>query len=272
MGTEMKIAATGTLNREGNFLLYHGPYEEILPRMAEDGYDAVELHIYDSGEIDREALWKALDASRVTLTSIGTGSIYEGRHYNLGDRDPKVREAAIRHLEKHMITAGPYGGLVIIGLIAGRFADADSPEQFKRSLTDSLYRLDELAAGYGVKLGFEIMNQFESDYLIRICEGVEFLKEHSFQTLGLHIDTVHMNIEEADIKEAIRGARGFINHVHVADNDRYYPGHAHYNFEETIQALKDIGYAGALALETNNLPSTEISARKSLEYLRRLLQ
>ena len=119
MGTEMKIAATGTLNREGNFLLYHGPYEEILPRMAEDGYDAVELHIYDSGEIDREALWKALDASRVTLTSIGTGSIYEGRHYNLGDRDPKVREAAIRHLEKHMITAGPYGGLVIIGLIAG---------------------------------------------------------------------------------------------------------------------------------------------------------
>ena len=36
MGTEMKIAATGTLNREGNFLLYHGPYEEILPRMAED--------------------------------------------------------------------------------------------------------------------------------------------------------------------------------------------------------------------------------------------
>ena len=81
-----------------------------------------------------------------------------------------------------------------------------------------------------------------------------------------------MNIEEADIKEAIRGARGFISHVHVADNDRYYPGHAHYNFEETIQALKDIGYAGALALETNNLPSTQVSARKSLEYLRRLLQ
>ena len=45
-----------------------------------------------------------------------------------------------------------------------------------------------------------------------------------------------------------------------------------YNFEETIQALKDIGYAGALALETNNLPSTQVSARKSLEYLRRLLQ
>ena len=58
----------------------------------------------------------------------------------------------------------------------------------------------------------------------------------------------------------------------LADNDRWYPGHAHYNFKETLQALKDIHYSGALALETNCLPSEEVSARKSLQYLQMLME
>ena len=88
--------------------------------------------------------------------------MYESRHYNLGDRDPAVREAAVEHLRQHMLTARPLKALVIIGLVAGRFSDADSPEQFKENLKDSLHKLDSLAVRYGVPLGFEIMNRFES--------------------------------------------------------------------------------------------------------------
>ena len=81
-----------------------------------------------------------------------------------------------------------------------------------------------------------------------------------------------MNIEEADIGAAIRSARGMVGHVHIADNDRYYPGHGHYNFYETIKALDDIGYQGTLALETNNLPDWRTSAGKSLAYMEQLLE
>ena len=115
------------------------------------------------------------------------------------------------------------------------------------------------------------MKRFESDYLTTIAEGVEYLKKEKFQKLLLHIDTFHMNIEEAHIGDAIRAGKGYIGHVHVADNDRWYPGHAHYDFLETIQALKAIGYDGALALETNCEPDTRTCARKSLEYLKRIL-
>ena len=162
--------------------------------------------------------------------------------------------------------------LVILGLVAGRFSDChDDGEEFKKNLTDSLHKLDDLAVHYQVRLGFEIMNRFESDYLTTIAEGVEYLKKEKFQKLLLHIDTVHMNIEEAHIGDAIRAGKGYIGHVHVADNDRWYPGHAHYDFQETIQALKEIGYDGALALETNCEPDTRTCARKSLEYLKRIL-
>ena len=268
----MRIATTGTLNTGDTFLVFHGPYKEIIPRMAAAGYDAVEMHIFDSAAIDRKELWDTLKENGMTLTSIGTGSVYGRKHYNLADHDPAVLKEAIKHLEQHMITAEPDQSLVILGLVAGRFSDCSGPEEFKANLEDSLYQLDRLAQSHDVKLGFEIMNQFESDYLTTIAEGVDYLKAHDFKRIRLHIDTVHMNIEEADIGAAIRKAEGYIGHVHLADNDRWYPGHAHYNFKETLQALKDIHYSGALALETNCLPSEEVSARKSLRYLQMLME
>ena len=56
----MIISTTGTLSQDDNFLVYHGPYAEIIPQMAEDGYQGVEMHIFDSAEIDRQELWSLL--------------------------------------------------------------------------------------------------------------------------------------------------------------------------------------------------------------------
>lgn len=50
----MIVATTGTEDRNSDFLVYHGPYREIIPRMAACGYQAAELHITDSKEIDRQ--------------------------------------------------------------------------------------------------------------------------------------------------------------------------------------------------------------------------
>lgn len=267
----MVIATTGTADGNGSFLVYHGPYREIVPRMSACGYRAVEMHIADSAEIDRQELWGILNDYGMRLTSIGTGSAYTNRHYNLVDQNPAVRHSAIRHLEQHMITGEPDHAVIIIGLMVGRVEDCSGKEEFWLNLEESLNRLDRLAVLHDVWLGFEITNRYERDCLIRIRQGVEYLKSHNWKRIMLHIDTVHMNIEEANIREAILGAKGHIGHVHIADNDRWYPGHAHYPFLETLQALKDIGYEGALALETNCLPSERISAEKSLAYLEALL-
>ena len=268
----MIIATTGTSERDSDFLVYHGPYREIIPRMSACGYTAVEMHIDDSSKINRRELWDTLKAYGMRLTSIGTGSVYAQKHYNLVDRNAAVRRAAICHLEEHMVTAEPDHGLVIIGLITGRLSDCSCKAEFDENLEDSLYRLDELAKAHDVRLGFELTNRYERNCLTKIAEGVEYLKSHNYGRISLHLDTVHMNIEEADIREAILGGRGYIGHVHIADNDRWYPGHAHYPFLETLQALKDIGYEGVLALETNCLPSEQISAEKSLAYLRAMLE
>ena len=115
------------------------------------------------------------------------------------------------------------------------------------------------------------MNRFESDWLHQIEDGVNYLKANDFKRIKLHIDTFHMNIEESDIGAAIRAAKGYIGHVHLADSDRWYPGHGHYDFKETLQALKDIGYTGTLALETSNYPCEDVCGEKGLAYVTELL-
>ncbi len=265
----MIIAATGSLQAgENTPIVYRGRYEEIFPMMAEDGYHGVELHIRDSREIDRKELEKQLGKNRLILTSIGTGAAYGAWHWNIGSHDRELRRKAIECLEEHMITAAPHHALIIIGSMQGRFRDALSEEEFINNIEESLYLLDRLAVQYEVSLGYEIMNHYESDFLYRIEDGVRFLEEHSYKRVGLHIDTVHMNIDESDLGNAIRRAGSWIRHVHLADNDRYYPGHGHMNFREILQGLKDIGYDGALALETFDRPDSRTSGRKALEYLR----
>lgn len=264
----MIIATTGSLQAGPDApIVYRGEFEAIFPMMAEDGYRGVELHIQDSREIDREKLFKELEKNRLTLTSIGTGSAYGAWHLNIGDRDREIRKKAIACLKEHMITAAPYHGLIIIGSMQGRFRDAGSPEEFVGNVEESLYILDRLAKEYDVTVGYEIMNHYESDFLYRIRDGVRFMEEHSFERIGLHIDSVHMNIDESDLGHAVREAGSLVKHVHLADNDRYYPGHGHMNFREILQGLKDIGYDGAMALETFCKPESRVCARKSLAFL-----
>ena len=269
----MKVAVTGSLKAGENApIIYRGNYETIFPMMREDGVQAVELHIRDSREIDRKKLETELKKNQLTLTSIGTGAAYGAWHLNIGDHDKGIRKKAIECLKEHMITAAPYAGVVILGSMQGRFKDADSPEEFVGNEEESLDILDDLAQEYGVYLGYELMNHYESDFLFSVEDGIRFLNSHSYKRIGLHIDTVHMNVDESDMGAAIRRAGKMICHVHIADNDRYYPGHGHINFREIIQALKDIGYDQALALEIFSKPESRLCARKSKEYLGFILE
>lgn len=270
----MIIAATASEQASGDDpILFRGPFEKTIPLMADLGFQAVELHLSDSDEIDRNELYLLLDKYKVKLTSIGTGSAYEREGICLGSSDVFKRQEAIQRLKGHMITVSPYRGIVIVGLIVGRFTDCNGDgELFEKYLVESLKLCAAEAEKHDVLLGFEVMNRFESDYGTNIKEALQLLEKVGSHRVRLHLDTVHLNIEEDKIADAIYSAKGHICHVHVSDNNRWYPGHAHYDFQETLQALHKIGYEGALALEIINYPDTVTAAEKSLSYLNSILR
>lgn len=269
----MLISATGQLNSTPDDSILYGAdtYEALCRAASEDGFRGIELHIPDSRAIDRQAVYRALEDNQLKLTSIGTGSVYFSRGYSLSDPDRDIRSRCIDHLAAHMETAQPYGAVVIVGCVQGRLKPGQHKDDLLDNLQQSLTELDLLAGQMGVRLGLEAMNRFESDALNTAAETCDFIRRSGLANTGLHIDTFHLNIEETDIAQAILGAAGRICHVHVTDNDRFYPGHAHYNFVETLQALRAIGYDGALALEIKPQPDMHTAGRNSLAYLSGLL-
>jgi 5-keto-L-gluconate epimerase len=272
-GGVMKLAITGKLQAgEKAPQVLRGSYDDMIRRAAEIGYDAVELHIHDSGQLDRDALRKLFEVNRITLSSIGTGSAYSEDRLSLSSSDPDCRRSAVRRILDHIVTARDYGAVVIIGLIKGMIRDCGSRKDFEDLLGQSLDELVEAAAASEVILVFEIINRYESDCLNTIADGLALLAHYDTPYLQLHIDTFHMNIEEPDIGASIRAAKGKIAHCHVADSDRWYAGHGHYDFPATIAALRDIGYERALSVESLMYPNPDVSAVRSLAALKRYLQ
>ncbi len=66
---------------------------------------------------------------------------------------------------------------------------------------------------------------------------------------GVCLDAYHLNMEEADIYDAIRLAGKRLFDFHIADNNRFAAGLGHLDWPKIIGTLKEIGYDGALTNE-----------------------
>ncbi|MBT9776835.1 TIM barrel protein [Clostridium sp. MCC353] len=258
--------------REKAPVVFRGRLDQCLSQISSLGYNGAEVHIHDSELIDRKKMKNELAQYGLELTSIGTGTAYGIDHLSLTSEEERVRQAAVDRIKGHILTASEYDhAVVILGLIRGIKAQCSNAETYEKLLLESLGDCCESASRYGVVLGIEVINRYECDYINNIDEGIALLETVDSPSLKLHLDTYHMNIEESDIREAILRAGDRIGHVHIADNDRWFAGHGHYDFAETVAALKDAGYGYALAVESLNFPDPVYSARKSYETMQRLI-
>ena len=252
-------------------LVLRGDHISCIRQAARLGYEGIELHLKDSDALDRQTLCSALKENHIALTSIGTGPSYSQERIFFTHAEPEVRAEAIRRMKGHIHLGAETGAVVIIGLMKGQKKDCADPskygEYFKQGLEVCLAEAERLK----VTLAFEVIDRFESDWLNTVDEGLALLQEYPSEFLTLHLDTFHMNIEEADCAECIKRAGKRIGHVHVADSDRWYPGHAHYDFASTFAALKEVGYEGAVALESFLYPDPETAARLALEHIKTFL-
>jgi sugar phosphate isomerase/epimerase len=85
------------------------------------------------------------------------------------------------------------------------------------------------------------------------------------------LDVYHMNIEDVDIYDSFREAGELCWFVHLADNNRRWPGSAHLDFERIIGVLDEIGYTGYVSFEILPWPDPDTAARSAIESLRRYI-
>ena len=144
-------------------------------------------------------------------------------------------------------------------MIGGRVVAAVIGSAWKRSVppTDAGYQnavsgIEEVAKearGKGVTLAVEVVNRFESNLLNTAAQAVRFVDAVGEDNLGIHLDTFHMHIEEADAAEAIRACGSRLRYFHVNENHRGYLGAGTIDFAPAFRALANAEYDGVVTFE-----------------------
>jgi len=133
-----------------------------------------------------------------------------------------------------------------VGLLVGR---ARNDQEWKYAV-EGLRKVADTAEILDIKVGIEPLNRFET-YFVNICaDALKLVKEVGSPKLGVHYDTFHANIEEADPVAALRSLGKKLIHVHTCENDRGVPGTGHVPWDATMRALQDLKYDGWITMES----------------------
>ena len=249
---------------------FKGDLETNLRRIADLGYDGVELAIRDPRLVARQALGRLVQTCGLSVSAIGTGQAWGEEGLSFTDPDPEIRRAAIERIKSHVPLAADLGAVVIIGLIRGVVRPGVEAAQAMDWLVAALGECSAAAHRAGIRLALEPINRYETTLVNSVDQGLALIQKAGAENLGLLLDTFHMNIEEPDILASIQACGERITHFHVADSNRWYPGAGHLDFEAMLSALQATGYRGWVSGEFLPLPDAETAARESIAYLRQL--
>lgn len=245
---------------------FEGDFEANVAKIAEWGYEGVELAVRDPRLVDAGQLERIVSAHDLAVPAIGTGQAWGEEGLSLTDADPAIRSAAIERIKSHIPLARRFNAAVVIGLIRGVTPEEQTHDQSMAYLIEALQRCTA-AAPRGVRFALEPLNRYETDLVHTVADGLDLIKRVGAENLGLLLDTFHMNIEEPVIEDGVRAADDRIFHFHVADSNRRYPGAGHLDFASILDALFATGYRGFVSGEFMPFPDADTSAERNVAHL-----
>jgi D-psicose/D-tagatose/L-ribulose 3-epimerase len=224
-------------------------HDRLLDQLKAIGFDAVEIPVFnvaDRGPYER--LGKrlkslGLGATAVTVMTPETNPI---------SPDPKVRQAAVDHLDKVLGCCAAFGCEILCGPIhsaIGHFSGQGPTDEEFRYGVDTLRQAADRAQSHGIRLGVEYLNRFEIYLLTTVEQTVRFVRAVDHPYLKMMYDSFHAHIEEKDQARAIESCRGETIHVHVSENDRGTPGTGQVDWDGFFGGLNSTGYNGYLTIE-----------------------
>ncbi|WP_047868983.1 sugar phosphate isomerase/epimerase [Nocardiopsis sp. RV163] len=239
--------------------------ERIAPRVAEWGFDVIELPVENAGDWDPRRARTLLDGLGLTATVV----LVMGPGRELVATDAATRSATQDYLRRVVDAAAAVGSPVAAGPAyssVGRTWRMSPRERagIGAELTEALASVVGHCSGAGVRLAVEPLNRYETSVLNTVDQGLEMLADLPAEHCGLALDVYHMNIEERDVAAAVRRAAGKVAHVQVCANDRGTPGADHLDWGAILGALDDAGYGGPLVIESFTADNASIATAASV--------
>ncbi len=227
----------------------------LMQRIKACDLDFIEMLVPEPGEI-------AIGKLRVAIEDAGLAVALAARMNPKRDPtsdDPVSRKEGREYLRRCVDVAVALGARIVGGPIygaplvfAGR-APAPVDEKKRQARIDwaaeALAEAGVYAASLDVVLAVEPLNRFETDMINTGRQALELIRKARAPGLGVMLDTFHMNMEEADMFEAIKGLGKLLVHFQANENHRGFLGTGHIDWTRVCHGLSAIRYKGPITLE-----------------------
>ena len=212
------------------------------------GYKLIEFSYLDPKEVD--VAWLTGRIRDLGLdVAISMGLPPEG---DISSEDGSVVARGVDILDRAVALTRDLGGTKLAGILSSAHGKQEHVLTRKGWDTSvaALSKVADRAKAAGVTLNLEIVNRFESNMLNTAAQGMAYIRDTGASNVLLHLDTFHMNIEEADVGLAIRHAADKIGYVHIGESHRGYLGTGTIDFAAIFDALVAIGWNDYVTFES----------------------
>jgi len=211
------------------------------------GAETIELAIADPSVVTVSKLKEALEDAELDTPPI-CGAFGPGRDLR---GSPEASATATQYISDLIEIGQAIGSKIICGPLyseVGRAGPhtADERERQLEQIAAALKPLCEKAKAAGITLTLEPLNRFETDCINTLEQAVSMIQRVGSDSLKIHIDTFHMNIEEDDSAAAIIKAAGLLGQDQV-------------DWTNILNAISKIGYDGDIVIESFSEDNTIIA-------------
>jgi D-psicose/D-tagatose/L-ribulose 3-epimerase len=224
-------------------------------RIKAAGADVVELLVPEPGELDLAETRSAAEDAGLSIVLAARVNLSR----DLASSDAGAHVAGVAYLEACVATAVSLGAKIVGGplygaplVFAGRAPAPVAPDERERRLdavVDGLAVAGRRASDDGIVLGVEALNRFETDIANTARHAIEIVDRVGSDSVGVMLDTFHMNMEEFDLPGAIRKTGSRLVHFQANENNRGFVGSGHIDWPGIARALNDVNYDGPIVLE-----------------------
>lgn len=222
-----------------------------IEKTAKAGFDLIEILLPDSKDIDIDAVKKQLEKNQLEVVC--------GLNLSAPYHIPTHPETAKEHIKWALDVCNSLGSSYLGGVLhsaIGVFSGKQRTAEEEKVVFDVWNEVGNYAAKYGITIGIEPINRYESYVCTGAAETLDLIKRSGAPNIKLHLDTFHMNIEETDFYNPVKQAGSMLCHVHMTESDRGMLGEGNVNWDKLFEGLNAINFDGRLVLEnfSNSIP------------------
>lgn len=257
----------------------------LIDRAREYGFDFIEIPLMDIDLIDPQKIKERLEETGMGVVT--STALQDFQDVTSGD--PDIRQRGIKYLIQCVKVSAKVGAKSFSGVIysaMGKRIDEVPGDIYWERASLALREVARVAQDFGIVIGIEPINRYET-FLINTCEQALRLREMVGEpSVGIHLDTYHMNIEENNFYKPTKSALPYLCHYHLSESHRGTPGTGTVNWEEVFKALAEGNYQGVVGMESfiesvesmraatciwrKLAPSTDFLLKKGLNFLKSL--